>query len=141
MEKNMEKNNKTSLTNITNKLFYNIFDFFGFLKINKQPVNPAGKYIENYKKNLEFKKFPLVYTNPRWNPLLKKIEFDSLDMEIDRANKRPKPLNPNVLAQYNYWVWIENNKKKQSQSELYKNMIKKYSNPFWDDKLKKLVYK
>jgi hypothetical protein len=50
-----------------------------FYKFNyTQPTNPANKYIEYYKtKNKfdKFKKFPLVYKNPRWDFEQKKLVY------------------------------------------------------------------
>ena len=74
--------------NLINTYFVQIVTYFyNFDKL--KPVNPANEYIKNYKNSKKFKKLPLIYTNPKWDALNKRMVWNSFDKELELAKKRP----------------------------------------------------
>jgi hypothetical protein len=133
-------NNIFNISNIKNFSLLNLFYSFINLKIpfyksnNFKPINPAKKYIENYKKSIQYKKIPTLYTNPKWDPVKKKLIFNSFDYELELAKKRPNITNPYFPTHAPFYSRVLENK----------NMNKKFplvfTNPKWDPIKKKLVF-
>jgi hypothetical protein len=85
-----------------NNFFYNYFIqhinyFYNYNKL--KPSQPFKKYIENYKNSHKFKKLPLIYTNPRWDSINKKLLWNSFDQELA---KRRLMYNNIILYQNSY---------------------------------------
>lgn len=128
-----------TLNNLFNNFFIRYFGNYFYDRNKLKPVQPANKYIENYKNSCKFKKFkkfPLVYTNPRWDPIKKKLMFNSFDQELEMAKKKP------CYSNEYYW----NNYKYQYSS--YNKNISYYSNdkfifvqnPRWNKEKQKLEW-
>jgi hypothetical protein len=112
-------------------IFNNISKYFIY---NSKPNNPAGKYLEFQKNKTQFNKLPMLYTNPKWNPQLKKLEFNSFDYELELAKKRPQVKNFNYYPfHYNFNPFIKTNKNDKKFPLIF-------TNPKWNPKLKKLEF-
>jgi hypothetical protein len=75
---------------LTKRLEFGSFEY----ELEQAKKRPNAKYylpitdfywnkITNKKQNL--KKFPLVFTNGRYNPYTKRLEFNSLDYELEKS--------------------------------------------------------
>jgi hypothetical protein len=120
--------------NLINTYFVQITRYFyNFDKL--KPVNPTNEYIENYKNTKKFKKLPLIYTNPKWDKLNKRLIWNSFDQELELAKKRH--VYNNLYWYYNkypciyLYIYPTYNKK-------HSNII--FQNPRWNDKTKKLEW-
>ena len=94
-----------------------------FYNIKKFPSsNYSKKYIENYKK------LPILYTNPKWNPIQKKLIFNSFDFELNKS-KSKKDL---------FFLTSSNYSKKYIKN--YKKLPILFTNPKWNPIQKKLIF-
>ena len=79
-------------TNNQNNFFYKLYN--GFVKYllpdysKLKPTNPMEKYLLYAKSSQQFKKLPAIYTNPKYNPVTKRLEFGSFDYELEQAKKK-----------------------------------------------------
>lgn len=95
----------------TNNIFYTYFIeyinyFYNYNKL--KPSQPVKKYIENYKNSHKFKKLPLIYTNPRWDYINKKLLWYSFDQELYLAKRRPQYNNFYCCKYKNVYHWNYN---------------------------------
>lgn len=91
----------------------NFFNLFGFKNSNSQIKINMKKYSEQITNN-KFKKIPLIYTNPIWDQVNKKLIWNEFDTEIKNSLRKPIGTTQTIYALYNYWTWKQNliNKKK-----------------------------
>lgn len=66
------------------------------------PTNPSKEYLINYKKTHGFKKFPAIFTSPKYNPDTMRLEFGSFEYELEQAKKRPQMKYYYPITEF-YW--------------------------------------
>jgi len=128
-EENSNYNFIYSINSLLLSTAKNIFTFVGILNPNltNYPINTSLlKYYGLSNNNqTQFKKFPLVYTNPTWDPTNKKLLWGSLDWELEKAKSRPIGTIQSVYTKYNYLVYNKNLLNKQSKLNIVNLLINK----------------
>lgn len=114
-------------------IFNNIYEYFlkyilpDYLKI--RPINLSKQYALNFE--FTYKKLSFIYTNPKFNPITKKLEFGSFEQELQQGYKKPPIKYYNPITDFYLNKFNKNNKFSKTF---------KITNPKYNIKTKKLEF-